>query len=225
MNNNEPKTTLDVWRPSERWTTLFDHRPFVAPLWTLLFDTDESVLASEYYGDHWEGIAERQTIADHIVAYQTVVGKARDRLVSRLGPLLRFGEAWRVFSLGRVMALTLAPIPSDWPLRLDASSAMRARGPRYAQFLGHAVATANRLPAQVLAQESDALALLMDILRGAVPQGGLPVADRPLASLAPLGWPVAGNEMRDALLGRAVDCPTSHVEAMTRARKQWEASW
>ena len=40
-----------------------------------------------------------------------------------------------------------------------------------------------------------------------------------------LAWPPDGALVSYELLGKPVDCPTSHVESMTRARHQWQASW
>lgn len=203
-------TTLAVWRPArQQWTTLFEHEPYGAALWALLFDADEGLSI---------GTSER------IAGYQTTVGQARDRLVARLGPIRYITQVWRSLSLARALALSLAPIPSTWRLRFDARAVMLDRsGERYEELLAAAVAAASELATYSPNQEREAFRCLLAMTHGMNPETPL---SAPLEYHGrDLQWTKDSKIVEYALLGKPVDCPTSHVESMTSARRQWQARW
>lgn len=215
-------TTLAVWRPSRQWTMLFKHEPYAPALWSLLFDPTETLMASTHFAAEWPEISARAVIADHVVGYRTTAGQARERLVARLDPVRTFEEGWRAFSLTRALALSLAAIPADWPLRFDASAVTLARGSRYGDLMAAAISAASDLAAKPPASEDEALRLLLAMAHGMNPETLL-VA--PAHTVATMPWPRDGTTVGYELLGTPVDCPTSHVETMTRARRQWESRW
>lgn len=221
----EKTTSLGVWRPSRQWTTLFSHSPYAPTLWALLFTPEESLMASEHFGSRWPQISAEEVVADHVVGYKSTVGQARERLVARLEPLRQFRQPWRAFSLTRALALALAAIPAEWPLRFDASSATLAQGSRYTELMAAAIGTATGLGISPPSNEQAALRALLEMAHGMNPETPL----RPpsvVDSAAPFAaWPTEGQQVDYALLGKPEYCPTSHVEMMTRARRQWEASW
>ncbi len=218
-------TTLAVWRPSRQWTILFEHDPYAPALWALLFDPSETLKASERFGAEWPRISAESVIADHVVGYRTTAGLGRERLVSRLGPLRAFGEAWRAFSLTSALALSLAAIPADWPLRFDGSKATLRHGARYSDLMGSAIKVAAALGSSPPPSDADALRALVDIAHGMNPETLLRAPDPSATPTLEGAWPKEGTTVSRALLGTPVDCPTSHVEAMTRARRRWEARW
>lgn len=221
----ELSTTLAVQRPSGQWTVLFRHQPYAPALWVLLFAAGEELMASGYFGSQWESISAQRVLADHPVGYQTTVGQAQRRLVARLEPLRRFGGAWRPFSLARVLALALAGIPAAWLLRFDASPVTLTRGSRYAELMGAALGAARRLGEEPPTDEAAALSLLVAMAHGLNPESLLVAPNDDGTTEVARLWPREGVVVRAALLGTPVECPTDYVEAMTRARKQWEASW
>lgn len=225
---NDLMTTLAVWRPSEQWTVLFQHKPYGATLWALLFDSDEILLASEHFGDAWHKRTEKNE-SNHVIGYKTTAGKARDRLVKRLGPVRGFTEAWRAFSLTRALALSLAAIPADWPLCFDASSVTietdetTIRSTHYVELMAAAVNAAVGLGHHPPRREIDAIRLLLTMTHGMNPETPLlPPSDKLNPSLP---WSDSGTLVEHELLGEAVECPSSYVETMTRARHQWRACW
>ncbi len=221
----ELKTVLSVWRPSRQWTILFDHEPYAPALWALLFDPTETLMASTHFGEEWPRRSAEAVQADHVIGYRSSAGQARERLVARLEPLRAFPEAWRAFSLTRALALSLAAIPSEWPLRFDASSVTLHHGGRYTELIAAAVQAAARLASDPPQRDAEAVDVLVAMAHGLNPETLLhpPVAAG--GAQAELAWPRDGTVVARALLGRPVDCPTSHVEAMTRARRHWEARW
>ncbi|MGH2543924.1 MAG: hypothetical protein ACRDIB_14070 [Ardenticatenaceae bacterium] len=218
-------TTLAVWRPSRRWTILFRHDPYAPALWALLFDARETIRASEHFGAEWPRRSAQAVVADHMIGYRTSVGQARERLVARLEPLRAFAEAWRAFSLTRALALSLAGIPPDWPLFFDGSAATLRQGGRYAELMALAVETAGRLAGDPPRSDASALDALLTMAHGMNPETALRVPESSENPSLDMGWPREGASVSRALLGIPVDCPTSYVEAMTRARRRWEARW
>lgn len=216
-------TTLAVWRPSRQWTILFQHEPYASALWALLFEPGELLMASERFGAEWPHVSAEAVIADHVVGYRTTTGLGRERLVARLDRVRGFPEAWRAFSLTRALALALAAIPAEWPLRLDASNVTLSRGSRYADLLAAAVSAATDLGNSPPNTEGDALRLLLAMAHGMNPE--TPLLAPLTETFSALAWPPDGVLVSYELLGKPVDCPTSHVESMTRARHQWQASW
>jgi hypothetical protein len=218
-------TTLAVFRPSKQWTVLFQHAPYAPALWALLFNPDDALMASEHFGHEWPGISADAVIADHVVGYRTSAGKARERLVARLGPVRGFAEAWRAFSLTRALALSLAALPASWPLRLDASNVTVKQGSRYGDLLAAGIGTAARLETEPPRSDLEAVRALVAIAHGLDPETPFhaPADDAP--GVLYLRWPEEGQVAGRSLLGQPVDCPSSYVEAMTRARHRWEASW
>lgn len=217
-------TTLSTQRPTGSWTILFKHRPYAPALWALLFDPEERVLADVHFGDQWPRISAQSVITNHVVGYRTRARDAKERLVARLEPVHRFPEAWRAFSLTRALALALAAVPGEWPIRFDASSATLARGSRYSDLMATAIAAASELATRPPRSDEEALRVLMRMSNGLNPETTLQAADGP-STFVTRGWPEDGATVRKQLLGTAVECPTSHVEAMTRARRRWEATW
>jgi len=225
---NDLMTTLAVWRPSQQWTVLFQHKPYGATLWALLFDSDDTLLASEHFGDASHKNIEKNE-SDYVIGYKTSAGKARDRLVKRLGPVRGFTEAWRAFSLTRALALSLAAIPENWPLCFDASSVTietngtTIRSTHYVELMAAAVKAAAELGHNPPRREVDAIALLLTMTHGMNPETLLlPPSDKLNPSLP---WPNSGTVVEYELLGQPVECPSSYVETMTRARHQWQARW
>jgi hypothetical protein len=218
-------TTLAVYRPSKQWTVLFQHAPYAPALWALLFNPDETLLASEHFGSEWPQVSAGAVIADHVVGYRTSAGKARERLVERLGPIRGFAEAWRVFSLTRALALSLAALPEAWPLRLDASNVTVKQGSRYGDLLAAGIGAAARLDTEPPRSDLEAVRALVAMAHGLNPETPFhaPADDAP--GVLYLRWPEEGQVAGRNLLGRPVDCPSNYVEAMTRARHRWEASW
>lgn len=218
-------TTLAVWRPSRQWTILFEHAPYAPALWALLFEPSETLKASERFGAEWPRISAEAVVAEHVVGYRTTVGLARERLVSRLGPLRAFGEAWRAFSLTSALALSLAGIPADWPLRFDGSAATLRHGGRYSDLMSGAIQVAAALGSNPPPSDVEALVSLVNIAHGMNPETLLRAPEKTTLPALDGAWPREGAIVSRALLGSPVDCPTSHVEAMTRARRRWEARW
>jgi hypothetical protein len=221
----EKTTYLSVWRPSNQWTTLFSHTPYAPGLWALLFTPDETLMASTRFGPQWPELSAEQVVADHVVGYQTTAVRARERLVARLEPIRNFAEAWRVFSLTRALALAIAGLPADWPLRFDASEVTLAQGSRYAELIAAAVAAAGRLGSAPPTSDEEVLQLLLEMIHGMNPESSLRAPSTPEHTAVYLNWPRDGKAVDRALLGTPEYCPTSHVELMTRARHQWETSW
>lgn len=215
-------TTVAVLRPSHKWTVLFEHQPYGAALWALLFDPDESLMASEHLKNEWQNIS-KTGIADHVIGYQTTIGKARERLVKRLGPVRGFSQAWRAFSLTRALALSLAAIPADWPLRFDGRNVTMTRGTHYAQLMAVAVAAAAKLGNKPPQRDIEAIGLLLAMTHGMNPETPL-VAPSDESSIY-LPWPKFGTLVAYELLGKPVECPTSYVDTMTRVRHQWQTRW
>lgn len=218
-------TTLAVWRPSQQWTILFEHTPYAPALWALLFDPEETLLASQLFGAEWPRISAEAVLTDHVAGYRTTAGQAKDRLVRRLGPLRAFQEAWRAFSLTSALALALTGLPNEWPLRFDASHVTLRQGGRYPELLEMAVKSAATLATEPPASDAMAVQTLLSMAHGMNPQTILqppPHEDNPTLHDS---WPPDGVVVRQALLGNPVNCPTSHVKAMTRARRRWEAEW
>ncbi|MDQ4074743.1 MAG: hypothetical protein M3220_00700 [Chloroflexota bacterium] len=218
-------TTLAVWRPSHQWTVLFEHEPYAPALWALLFDPPERLHASERFGKEWPRISAEAVITDHVAGYLTTVGQARERLVERLGQVRTLPEAWRAFSLTRALALSLAAIPANWPLRFDASTVTLRQGGRYGDLLEAAIESAKKLAADPPENDAEAVQLLVRIAHGMNPETPLVAPDSEVIAHLDATWPEEGTTVSRALLGIPVDCPTSHVEAMTHARRNWIASW
>ncbi|MBA3530631.1 MAG: hypothetical protein H0T73_01735 [Ardenticatenales bacterium] len=221
----EKTTSLSVWRPSDQWTSLFSHTPYAPALWALLFTPDETLMASTRFGAEWPALSAEQVVADHIVGYQSTAGRAKERLVARLDPIRSFTESWRAFSLTRALALAIAGLPGEWPLRFDASAVTLAQGSRYADLMAAAVAAAARLGTAPPTNDQEALHLLLEMVHGMNPESPLRAPPLPESRSAFLHWPREGKLVDRALLGAPEYCPTSHVEQMTRARHQWEESW
>ena len=231
---NDLMTMLTVWRPSHQWTILFQHKPYASALWALLFDPDETLMASEYFGNEWQYIQNKH-IADHVVGYRTTAGEARERLVKRLGPVRGFTEPWRAFSLTRALALSLAAVPPNWPLRLDAScispkgaanpkgASKMTLGARYAELMAVAVNAAAELANNPPQHDISATRLLLAMTHGMNPETLLRSPSDGSATY--LAWPKLGTVVEYELLGKPVECPSSYVESMTRARHQWQARW
>jgi hypothetical protein len=219
-------TTLAVLRPTQQWTTMFKHEPYAPALWALLFSPNETLSASDHFGDEWPRVSAETVIADHVIGYRTTVGQARERLMKRLEPVRHLAEAWRVFSLARALSLALAPVPADWLLRLDASTVTLNQGSRYADLMAAAVLAAAELGTRRPTDDRQALRALLSMAHGMNPQTALaaPIDDFE-GSGSPLPWPKDGLAVSRALIGIPYEVPTSHVETMTRARHQWEASW
>lgn len=219
-------TTLAVWRPSQQWTVMFQHQPYAPALWSLLFSPNETLAASDHFGDQWPRVSAEAVVADHVVGYRTSAGQARERLMKRLEPVRQLADAWRVFSLSRALGLALAPLPADWPLRLDASAVTLSQGSRYADLMAAAVMAAAELGTRRPTSDRHALQALLAMAHGMNPQTILaaPIDDFEGAG-SPLPWPKEGGAVSRALMGTPGEVPSSHVETMTRARQQWEASW
>jgi hypothetical protein len=219
------ETTLSVWRPSQQWTTLFRYDPYAPALWALLYEPNEELMASERFGAEWPRISAEAVITDHVAAYQTSAGKARERLVERLEPVRVFGEAWRAFSLTRALALSLAALPAEWPLRFDASRVTLRQGERYSELLKGAIRAASRLSVEPPGSDSEAVRVLVNIAHGMNPTTALQAPDEGSLPSLHRVWPADGSIVGQALLGVPVNCPSSYVDAMTRARRRWEAGW
>ena len=216
-------TTLDVWRPSGQWTTLFRYDSYAPALWALLFDPSDVVYASDYFGNDWPRVSAEAVITDLVVGYQTTVIEARKRLVDRLGPLRGYAEAWRALSLSSALAICIAGIPNAWKLRLDASGAALHHGGRYSDLLQLAVRQATSLATDPPDANNAAVERLLDIAHAMNPETILHVPEDGLS--VEQAWPQDALRVEGALLGVPVECPTSHVESMTRSRRRWQASW
>ena len=225
---NDLMTTLAIWRPSQQWTILFQHKPYGATLWALLFDSHETLMASNYFGEAWHN-SPKKSESDYVIGYQTTAGKARDRLVKRLGPVRGFTEPWRAFSLTRALALSLAAIPASWPLCFDASAVTIEtnetiiRSTHYVELMAVAIKAAEELGQHPPSRDIDATRLLLAMTHGMNPETPLVAPSNELDSSLP--WPTSGSAVEYELLGQPVECPSSYVETMTRARHQWQARW
>jgi hypothetical protein len=220
---NNLRTTLAVWRPSGQWTTLFQHRSYAAGLWALIFEPNEVLVAKEHFQeDEWSSLSDKIS-PKQVVGYSTSAGEARERLVSRLGPVRRFDEVWRAFSLTRALALSLAAIPTDWTVRFDASSVIIARNNRYTELMSAAISVATDLAKQPPERDTEAMNSLLAMVHGMNPETPLKAAIDP--RMAFLSWSTNAKIVEYELLGKAVECPTDYVDAMTRARYQWQERW
>jgi hypothetical protein len=217
------RTTLAVWRPSRQWTVLYEHSPYAPALWALLFDPSESLTAAEHFGPEWERISAQTVMVDHVVGYRTTAGKDKERLVARLEQARTFPMVWRALSLTKALALSLLALPSSWPVRLDASTVTIARGGQYADLMGAAIQAASELGARALRDETEALRALLAMAHGLNPET---ILAAPSSFFEPhLPWPRDAATIAYALLGKPVECPTSHLEHMTRARQEWGQRW
>lgn len=220
---NNLRTTLTVWRPSGQWTTLFQHRPYAPGLWALIFKPNEVLVAKEYFKEDQLSNLPEKIKPDQVIGYSTTAGQARERLVSRLGPVRSFEEVWRAFSLTRALALSLAAIPSDWEVRFDASSVILARNNRYTELMAAAISVATDLAKQPPKRDYEAMNSLLAMVHGMNPETPLQAAIDPRMAL--LSWSTNAKMVEYELLGKAVECPTDYVDAMTRARYQWQERW
>ncbi|MCB0078103.1 MAG: hypothetical protein KDD73_11885 [Anaerolineales bacterium] len=207
---NPLATTLAVRRPTDRWTTLFRHDQYAPALWALLFSEEEAVYGSRD-GD------------ERLVGFQTTVNAARKRLVARLEPLRSFEMAWRPLSLASALAICIAGIPGEWPLRFDAASAVRHQESDFGRLLTAAIGQAAAFAQRPPTTSREALSRLMAIIHGMNPETVLaaPATGQLLEGV----WPADALVVEGALLGVPVECPTSHVDSMTRSRRRWQASW
>lgn len=206
---NSLSTTLDVRRPSKKWTTLFRHDAYAPALWALLFSPEDAVY------NHNDD--------DHLAGFLTTVGQARHRLVARLEPLRQFDGVWRPVSLASALALCIAGVPDEWPLRFDADGVVRQQGNSFGSLLQIGVQQAASLAPDPPTSEGDATARFVALIHALNPETLLasPLDGQPLEH----AWPAEPLVVEGQLLGVPVECPTSHVEAMTRSRRRWQASW
>lgn len=217
------RTTLAVWRPSQRWTVLFEHTPYAPALWALLFDPSETIMATEHFGEAWGDISAQTVMVDHVIGYRTTAGKAKERLVARLEQARNYSTVWRALSLTKALALALLAIPAAWPLRLDASDVTIARGGQYADLMAAAVQAASELGNRALNDETEALRALLAMAHGLNPET---ILAAPSSFATPqLPWTQEGASISYALLGKPVECPTSHLEPMSKARHEWASRW
>jgi hypothetical protein len=220
---DELRTTLAVWRPSQRWTVLFEHTPYAPALWALLFDPSETLTAADHFGDEWGRISAQSVMVDHVIGYRTTAGKAKERLVARLEQARNYPSVWRALSLTKALALALLALPATWPLRLDASSVTISRGGQYADLMGAAIQAATELGTRTLKDETEALRALLAMAHGLNPET---VLSAPTSFADPhLPWVQDGGAIAYALLGKPIECPTSHLEQMTKARNEWSQRW
>ncbi len=220
---DELRTTLAVWRPSQRWTVLFEHTPYAPALWALLFDPSETLTAADHFGEEWDQISAQSVMVDHVIGFRTTAGKAKERLVARLEQARNYPTVWRALSLTKALALALLAIPAQWTLRLDASSVTISRGGQYADLMGAAIQAASELGNRTLKDETEALRALLAMAHGLNPET---VLTPPSSFYEPqLPWTQDGAAISYALLGKPVECPTSHLEQMTKARQEWATTY
>src|SRR5699024_1629450 len=124
-------------------------------------------------------------------------------------------EAWRALSLSSALAICIAGIPNDWKLRLDASAATLGHGGRYSDLLQVAVRHAASMASEPPTANNAAVERVLAIAHAMNPETVLHVPDDGLS--VEHAWPEDALEVEGALLGVPVECPTSHVESMTRS--------